>query len=213
VRLDLDCPVICADGAFGELSDILIDPGTRRVTHLVVQPHERHYLARLMPIGRARVDEVHGEIALECTVAELNDLKPIHESEYVRLGERPADEAGSDVGIEDGFELPPYESLGTSALGAGMEQFDTDPHVTLSYDRVPKGTVEIRRQSAVTSSDGHHLGHVVALLVDTQAQIAKLVLEHGHLWGKREMAIPGGSIDLILSDEIVLSLAKDEVGR
>jgi hypothetical protein len=32
------------------------------------------------------------------------------------LGERPADESGSDVGIEDGFELPPYESLGMSAL-------------------------------------------------------------------------------------------------
>jgi PRC-barrel domain len=72
--------------------------------------------------------------------------------------------------------------------------------------------VEIRRESEVTSSEGDHLGHVVAFVLDGQEQIAQLILEHGHLWGKRETAIPSGSIDRILSDEVVLTLSKDEVG-
>jgi hypothetical protein len=88
MRLDLDSSVACADGPFGELSDIVIDPGTRRVTHLVVQPPERHYLARLMPIGRVRVDEGRGGVVLDCTVADVNEVKPLHRAEYVRLGER-----------------------------------------------------------------------------------------------------------------------------
>jgi sporulation protein YlmC with PRC-barrel domain len=214
MRLDLDCPVTCADGACGELSDIIIDPGTRRVTHLVLQPHERHHLARLMPIARARAGErAKGEVVLDCTVAEINELQPIHESDYVRLGERPAQDADSDVGIEAGFELPPPQSLGAGAMGVGSEAMDVDPHMTVSFDRIPKGTVEIRRDSEVSSSDGHHVGHVVGFVLDDREKITRLVLEHGHLWGKRELEIQSGSIDRILSDEVVLTLSKDEVGR
>jgi hypothetical protein len=90
---------------------------------------------------------------------------------------------------------------------------DVDPHVTVSFDRVPTGTVEIRRDSAVSSSDGHRVGHVVGFVLDDQQQIVRLVLEHGHLWGKRELELPSGSIDRIRSDEVVLTLSKDEVAR
>lgn len=203
----------CTDGRFGELADIVVDPSSRRVTHLVVQPHDQHFRARLVAIGRARIETAKRELILDFTLAEIDDLKPLHRTEYVRLGGRPVEDAGSDVGIEADFLPVPYSSLGTTAFGAGIEPLDVDPHVTLSYDRVPKGTVEIRRESEVRSSDGHHVGHVVAVVLNAQEHISDLVLEHGHLWGKRELAIPNASIDRLLSDEVVLSLAKDEVGR
>ena len=66
----------------------------------------------------------------------------------------------------------------------------TNSHVTVRYDRIPKGEVELRRASAVHSSDGHHLGHVDGFVVDDQEHITHIVLERGHLWGKREIAIP-----------------------
>jgi sporulation protein YlmC with PRC-barrel domain len=214
VRLDLGSPVICADGAFGELSDVVIDPSTRRVTHLVVQPHDRHDLARLLPVGRAHRDEKsNGGVSLDYTVAEINGLEPLQGSEYLRLGESPVEDPSWDVGVKEMSELQPYQSLGVNALGAGMEQVDADPHVIVTYDRVPKGMVEIRRESEVTSSDGHYVGHVVGLVVDEQAQIAQLILGHGHLWRKREIAIPIGSIERIETDEVVLTLSNDEVGR
>ena len=37
MRLELGARVDCADGTFGELADVVIDPTTKRVTHLVVQ--------------------------------------------------------------------------------------------------------------------------------------------------------------------------------
>jgi sporulation protein YlmC with PRC-barrel domain len=208
MRLDLDCAVTCADGAFGELSDIIIDPGSLQVTHLVVQPPEHHHLARLLPIGRA--SSGRQEVTLDCTLAEIDALQPIHESSYVRLSDRAALD-GDDVGIEEGFVLAPAESLGAGALGA--EAFEVDPYVTTSFDRIPKGMVEIRRRSAVSSSDGHHVGHVVGVVLDDRHQITRLVLEHGHLWSKHELEVPSGSIDRIQSDEVMLTLSKDEVGR
>src|SRR6185503_11915135 len=63
VRLDLGSPVRCTDDAFGELADVVIDPTTRRVTHLVVQPHRQSEATRLVPVERARGgDEADGTI-------------------------------------------------------------------------------------------------------------------------------------------------------
>jgi sporulation protein YlmC with PRC-barrel domain len=203
--------VDCADVRFGELADVVIDPGTRRVTHLVVQPHQRHDLARLVAIGRAQKDAGSGDrISLDYTVGQLNEVEPLHDFAYVRLGERPPT-SNSDVGIQEFSQLPLSGSLGVNALGAGMEPLEFDDHGTVSYDRIPKGTVEVRRASQVTSSDGRHVGHVVGFVIDERQQIAELIVEHGHLWGKREIAIPIGSIDRIESDEVVLAVSHGDV--
>jgi hypothetical protein len=80
------------------------------------------------------------------------------------------------------------------------------------YDRVPKGEVEIRRASAVESADGHHLGDVDGFLVDDSQLITHVVLEQGHPWERREVLIPIGAVSRVESDQVTLSLTKDEVG-
>jgi len=209
MRLDLGSPVRCTDDAFGELADVVIDPQTRRVTHLVVQPHHRDAQARLVPVDRARAGESSdATISLSCTVAEMSEFELVRESAYLRLGEVPVEDPDWDVGIEAPLALPP--PTGMDGFGAGA--VDIDPHVMLSYDRIPIGEVEIRRASSVTSADGHHLGHVDGFVLDGKQQIAHLVLEHGHLWGRREVVIPASAVAHVDTDEVVLTLSKDAVG-
>jgi sporulation protein YlmC with PRC-barrel domain len=196
--------VHCRDGEFGELADVVVDPTTRRVTHLVVAPHGRADLSRLVPAERAMGDG--SSITLDLTTAEVSRLDRVHEAAYLRLGEFPVDDPNWEVGVGDALGLPYYQ-------GIEAEPIEYDPHVMFSYDRVPKGEVEIRRASPVTSSDGHRLGHVDGFVVDGDEHIAHLVLERGHLWGKREVVIPIGAVDRVVSDEVVLSLSKDEVGQ
>jgi hypothetical protein len=64
----------------------------------------------------------------------------------------------------------------------------------------------------VTSSDGEHLGHVDGFVVDGEGLITHIVLEHGHLWGKREIAIPISAVARTESDEVLMSWSTDEVG-
>lgn len=52
-RLDLGNPVRCGNAPFGELADVVIDPTTRCVTHLVVQPHKRPDKTRIVPVDLA----------------------------------------------------------------------------------------------------------------------------------------------------------------
>jgi sporulation protein YlmC with PRC-barrel domain len=215
MRLELGSPVHTADGEYGELADVVIDPTARRVTHLVVQPNHRHDLARLVPIDRAHaLDDSEVGIKLDYTAAEIKRLEPLQKSAYLRIGETPVEDPDWEVGIENMLAMPYYEGLTPGGgLGTTIPSMSYDDHVTEVYDRVPKDRIEIRRASAVISSDDHGLGHVDGFVVDGEERITHLVLEHGHLWGKREVTIPIGAIESIENDQVSLSLTKDQVGE
>lgn len=211
MRIDLDTSVHCVDREFGELADVVIDPRSRQLTHLVIQPPDLDGHARLVDIADARDESGPGGVSLACTSTEISRLDPIQESAFVQPGELPTGDTDWDVGIQEMYALPESGSLGPEILGSGMT-LDYDQHVVVSYHRVPKGAVEIRRESPVSSSDGHHLGHVVGFAVDNRNAIVHLVLEHGHLWGKRQVAIPGSAIERLRNDELTLCLTSEAVG-
>jgi sporulation protein YlmC with PRC-barrel domain len=208
MRLDLGSTVRCADGDLGELADVVIDPTTRRVSHLVVAPrHQADDRLRLVPVERANAsDDADAAITLDCSIADVEKLETLHEVAYLRLGEFPVADPDWDVGVEDMLALPYYQGLEAQPM-------ETDPHVTIGYDRIPKGQVEIRRASEVTSADGARLGHVDGFVVDDDDHISHLVLERGHLWGARDVAIPIGAVASVQTDSVELRLSKDEVGR
>ena len=214
MRLELGRPVNCSDGPFGKLADIVVDPTKRRVTHLVVEPDGDHGKARLVPIELASAED--GEksaIAVRCSVAEADQLELVEESAYLRLGEAPEVEPGWDLGVETVLAEPYYYYGTVGGLGYESGPSDYDPHVSLSYDRIPKGEVEVRRASEVTSADGHQLGQVDGFLVADDDSITHFVLEQGHLWGRREVTIPITAVARVLTDAVTLTLTKDEVGE
>jgi hypothetical protein len=206
MRLELGTPVRCTDDTFGELADVVIDPISKRLTHLVVRPrHQEGEAPRLVPVELAEGGEDESEISLRCTVDEVNRLEPVQEFAYLRLDEFPVEDPNWDVGVQDVLAMPYYEGD-----PLGLPSYNTN--VGMTYDRVPKGEVEIRRSSAVTSADGHGLGEVDGFLVDGEGQITHFILERGHHWGRREVTIPIGAVAKVETDAVTLSLSKDEVG-
>jgi sporulation protein YlmC with PRC-barrel domain len=208
MRLEIGNRVHCTDGVYGELADIVIDPLEKRVTHLVVQPEHGAGEARLVPIqlAKGRDDEQH-EIELECTLDKAQGFESVREAAYLRLGESPAEDPDWEVGVEDVLAMPYYTGLDVDPYPVEL-----DSDVTLYYDRVPKGEVEVRRASAVISADGHSLGEVDGFVVDADKHITHFVLERGHLWGRKEVTIPIGAVARVESDEVHVALSKDEVG-
>lgn len=203
MRLELESRVDCTDGTFGKLADVVIDPLSRRVTHLVVEPDEDRWLARLVPVELAEQRGGGEAVALRSTVEDVRRLPPVHEVAYLRLDGYPVDDPDWDVGIQQVLALPYYAA------------YDLEPaplDYTVFYDRIPKDEVEIRRSSDVYSSDGHRLGSVDGFVVDPDDQITHLVLERGHLWERREVTIPIAEVERVRTDDVTLRLTKDEVG-
>lgn len=203
MQLELGTRVDCADQTFGKLVDVVIDPTARRVTHLVVERDRDAWLARLVPVQLAEPGDASGAaVRLRATVEDVRGLPPVHEVSYVRLNGFPVDDPDWDIGVEQVLALPYYPAY-------GLEPTPIDYAVT--YDRVPKGEVEIRRASEIVSADGHRLGHVDGFLVDEDELITHVVLEQGPPWERREMAVPVGAVAQVETDEVTLRLTKDEV--
>lgn len=204
MNLALGTRVRCADGAVRELADIVVDAPGRRVTHLVVEPRRRHEAARLVSLELA-VEDANG-VTLCCTADALDRLEPVRGYAYLPAGAHPDEGREWSVGVEDVLVVPSVEPL-------GVGEPELDPNVNLMYDRVPRGEVELRLTSSVYSSDEHHVGSVHGVVVGDDGVIAVLTLLRGHLWWRREIAVPVGAIASLENDLVTLAVEKRELKR
>jgi uncharacterized protein YrrD len=210
MKLEFGTSVRCTDGATRELVDVVIDSSSNRVTHLVIRPADDAEDARLVPVSLAKSAENDGEteISLNCSAADLGRFDPVHQVEVLQAGERRNEDPKWDVGVEDIIVSPNYAP---SAFGDYVGTVDSD--ALISYDRVPKGEIELRHASAVYSADGHRLGSVDGVVVDDGDQLTHLLLERGHLWWKREVALPAEAISKFESDTLTLGVTKREFAK
>jgi sporulation protein YlmC with PRC-barrel domain len=191
----------CSDGLCGEVTRVVVDPVARTVTHLVVEPKHRVGLARLVPLDL--VDDSTGEIRLRCTTGQFEELDPAEETQFV-----PGSPGYAAYGPEQVVAWP-YYGLAGPGIGAGM-----DPAVTVSdtvtYDTIPVGEVAVRRGERVHATDGS-IGHVQGLVIDPRNRhVTHVLLQEGHLWGRKEVAIPIGAVAGV-DEGIRLSIAKKDV--
>jgi len=201
MRLELGKPVSGSDGILGKLADIVIDADTKTVTHVVVDPKDNPAAARLVAIDR--VKEGGDEISLDCTAEAFEKLEPVREYADLPLGESIETDPKWDIGVEDVATTAQYGAYGEYAGGL-------DPNVAVTYDRVPKGEIELRHASAVYSADSHHVGSVEGVIVGSGRAITHLLVQRGYLWWKRELAIPAAAVAKLETDLVTLGVTKQE---
>jgi sporulation protein YlmC with PRC-barrel domain len=208
MELRLETHVQTTDGMGGTLADVVIDPVKKSVTHVVVRAGEPDPAARLVPLQLVRGGNAPGEpVSLGCTAEELGRLESVQGYAYLPVDERPAPDAQWDVGVEDVVMMPSYQGA-----DLGVYTADIEPNVGVTYDRVPKGEVELRRTSAVVSSDGHDLGTVHSVAVDGGA-IGHVSVERGHLWWKGLVSVPIESVTALETNAVTLGLTKDAFSK
>jgi sporulation protein YlmC with PRC-barrel domain len=199
VPFAIGADVTATDGPCGHISRVVVDPLARSVTHLVVEPVHWEGLGRLVPLSL--VDASGEGIRLRCTQSEFQQLGPAEETEFIA--------GGGSYGPYGGGEILtwPYYGLGGMGAAGGAA---VPPAIT--YDTVPAGEVEVRRGDHVHAADGS-IGHVQGLVIDRgSAHVTHVLLREGHLWGRKEVAIPISAVTAVEADGIRLSLTKQEVG-
>lgn len=197
--LQLGRPVWCSDGPAGRLSDVVVDPAARRLTHLVVEDQDGE--ARLVPAGflAGRRDTGHS-VFLSCSTADVAACEAIRSFSVVGLEEFPAGDGQTDIGVEEVMALP---SLGATEFGdyAG----DLGGGYGITYDRIPSRSAELRRGSTVVSVDGDEIGNVDGFLVAGE-RLTHVVLQHTRLSHLGAAAVPIESVASIETDRITVTL-------
>jgi sporulation protein YlmC with PRC-barrel domain len=196
----------CSDGFCGEVSRMIIDPAARAVTHLVIEPKHRREPGRLVPLGL--VDTAAGEITLRCTLAEFGRLDRAEETDL-------AEGAGYGGGYGQAEAVHGYGGTGgmgvggsSSGMGIGMGLGHRTR--TVVEDVVPLGETDLRPGEHVHALDGA-IGQVQGFIVDPgDHHVTHVLLQEGHLWGRKEVAIPISAVTQV-DDGIRLSITKKQV--
>ncbi len=196
ITLVIGSNAVCSDGYGGEVLAAVIDPVTRTVTHVVVEPKGRAGLARLVPLDL--VDASAGQVRLDCTEAEFKNLDAAEETlaEFV-----------------PGYPVPvQLLSAGWRAADGPAVEGGTIPRIPEkeTIDVVPPGEVEERRGDHVRATDGD-IGHVRALRIDPGSrQVTHVLVSEGPVWDRKDVAVP---IDKVagFDDGIRLSLTRQQV--
>jgi sporulation protein YlmC with PRC-barrel domain len=174
----------CVDGSGGKVTRVIIDPATNTVTHLVIEPGHRLWASRLVPLDL--VETKADGIRLRCTVAEFGRLEAAEETQLVE------DLTGLGFG-------GPFTPMGVSPVVQAVLQ-----------DVVPPGAADINRGEPVHALDGE-IGRVEGFRVDPgYHRVTHVLLQEGHLWGRKEVAIPVSAVTKV-ENGIWLNLTKKQV--
>lgn len=183
-KFTLGARASCSDGFCGVVSRTILDPAARTVTHLVIEP--KHSAGgRLVPVDLA--EATAGEIRLRCSLDEFDRLDPAEETELV--------DGGYGGGYGQAEAVQGYGGVGSmgmggsvSGMGIGMGLGHRTPVVV--EHAVPLGETEVERHESVHAVDGQ-IGQVEGFVVDpADHKVTHILLKEGHLWGRREVAIP-----------------------
>ena len=189
-RFTIGADVGCTDGPCGRLIRVVVDPIAAVVTHLFVEPRRGHGPARLVPVEL--VGSAVGEIRLRCDLAEFDSLDPAEEEQFIAHVDDVPDYRPTDV-----VAWPRFSYRGSRGY---LESADT----------IPPGEVEVRRGEHVNATDGH-IGQVEGLVIDPGSHhVTHVLLQEGHLWGRRQVAIPIGAVTRV-TDGIEVNLTKQQV--
>jgi sporulation protein YlmC with PRC-barrel domain len=191
---EIEADVSCSDGPCGKVSRLIVDPGTETVTHLVVDPKHRGR-GRLVPVGLA--DAAAGGVKLRCSKADFDKLDPAEQAELLHM-----DSAGDPIPTDWGF-MPPNLT--------GLALYDRGRVST--HGTVPAGEVDVRRGEPVYTTDvtDSEIGRIQGLVMDPGSHhVSHILLEEGHLWGRKEVAIPISAVTRI-GDIVRLNISRQQV--
>jgi hypothetical protein len=185
--LALDVEVFCNDGRCGRSTNVILNPITCEVTHLVVALETRPHTEYVVPTSFLG-ETTPGSINLHCTTTELKALEPFVVEELVAV------------------ETPQYDNN----VSAWPLVTSETKWTSVVHHHIPLGELAVRRGARVEAADGS-LGNVEEFLVDEHCRVTHLVLGKGHLWRHKDIAIPASEIESYEEKTVRVRLSKQAV--
>jgi sporulation protein YlmC with PRC-barrel domain len=192
MEIPINTKVICSDGNCGHITCVVIDPITDELTHVVVEDDSYPYEEHIVPVDLFQ-ERTSDSLGLACNRNEFLQMDKYFEHRYIHVdkvhGVYPA---SRHVYLPYGW--PIYENF-----------------ADIKHERIPPGEITFHRGAQVFATDGL-VGKVDEFLIEPNSgHITHLIMREGHIWDKKEVAIPVSQIDSIKEDEIYLKLDKEKI--
>jgi hypothetical protein len=189
--------VHCTDGPGGQITSIILNPITERVTDVVV--HEPGFLGGDVIVPVAQFEQATPDrLQMRLSRDELAGMPGFLTNRYLLPSDAFLETTLSGAYPHGGLYWSPYIEL-------DAEQYAT------TFEAIPLDELAMRRSDRVEAIDGR-VGRIDGFVVDTQSDgITHLLLREGHLWGAKEVTIPISGIKDIQDGVVHLNLRKQEI--
>lgn len=203
MNLPINVDVYCSDGLGGRSSQVIVNPTSQQVTHLVVKEKPAPHTEYMVLIDQI-MDSTPDMIKLRCTIAGLAMMEPFIHIDTLQNDAEAMGYSSVELGL-------------TGNLGMGYTTFEHYPGewvtVTVKTEAVPEGEIALTRGAHVHANNGRQVGQLDGFLVDSATgQITHLLLREGHFWGQKEVTIPVAQIDHMAEGNVYLKLDRRSIG-
>jgi uncharacterized protein YrrD len=200
--------VVTASGEkVGTIDRVVLDPGSKEVSHLVVKKGFLFSEDKVVPmslVGPASAEKV----ILRESAGDLEALPDFEEAHYVATGPQHDTVPGSVHWARPLYVYPPVGA----ALVAARNTDQLEPHyVSKTKQNIPEGTIALEEGAKVFSSDGEHIGDIERIFTEPQEnQATHLLISEGLILKDRKL-IPTRWMRRVLEDRVHLSVDSDLV--
>ena len=187
-EIPLKAKVLCSDSPCGRSTNVILNRDTRQVTHVAIEDKKLpDNPTRLVPIDKV-ASATHEQITLNCSRDEVIHMEPFIVSQVVQGSAYPSGgQYTSEYVVAD------------------------SGHDVVHMEQVPDGEMALAPGMKVSAS-GHTVGKLDELVLDPQSgAITHLQMREGHLWGKKDVAIPVADVKFSDGETIYLTIDKDAV--
>lgn len=199
INVSINAKVFCTDGECGHVNAVLINPLSKRVTHLIVRESGIFGQEKMIPLEAIK-DSQPEKINLRIDEEKFHKMQDFLSIKYVS-GDSPFGAYLPEHYYLHPFVMPDYDS-----------EYDYNSYY-VNVENIPAGELVIDRGEDVYALDGR-VGKVDELLFSPKDdKITHIVLREGHLWEKKHVAIPISAVDRIMVDGVHLSLTKMEISE
>lgn len=191
-EIPLKAGVQCTDGPCGTSTNVILNPVTHKVTHVALTDDKlSDNPTRLVPIAKI-ANTTPTQITLDCTRDEVAHMNPFVVTQFIQ-------ETGSGTAYASGDA---YTS---------QYVFNDTGYDSVQEEEVPQGELALYSGMTIQASDGK-VGKLDELVLDPKSgEITHLQMREGHLWGKKDVAVPLADVDVTGGDTVYLKIDKEAV--
>jgi uncharacterized membrane protein len=158
-ELPVDARAICTDGEVGWVTDVVVDPAKRAVTHIVVRENEASAREFLVPLDQV-TESSRAAVKLSCARADISRFAEFTTTHYVPASSPEAQPVVAEWEMQAWSSYYGYEPIYAPVVAP-------DTQVPVDEHHVPEGELAFERGTPVQSNDEQLVGEVVSFITSS----------------------------------------------
>lgn len=191
----------------GRITHVVLDPKTKKVTHIVVRQGIIFKEDKLVPIDLFESSCPEGVILRE-GIGDLHGLTKFEEERYVPVDITQDVEAAKLAGMVGAvYPYPPSDPVRYAQQTEKRPQPPVHRFVRDTKQNIPLGEIALKEGARVVSADDVHVGNIESVLVDLQTDyVTEFVVSKHVLLAKTRKLVPVSWVESVYEDTVYLNV-------